>query len=201
MRKYLLIIASLLSIGWSNIGRSEDGCIIKNVKDESCASGRRLYSSLDARLNVCGEASDTNDNLEISGLFCRSPYKCFKDSRSAYADGDNTVAWYNCFLGAAAIPTDEVEPVSVSHPPLMGCVVKNSRDDQCPSGRRLTSGIDQRLSACSDAGNDSSEIIGSYCRSNFQCFKDFKSAYVAGQTEYSWYNCYPGAETISQSDN
>jgi len=193
MKKILVIVANLIVICASGAAHAEDGCVIKNVKDESCESGHRLYSSLDPKLNVCADSS--RNSIKISGLYCRSVHACFRDSRSEYNDRDSNFAWYNCYLGAGPIPeTRDGSPESESF--QYGCVIKEINDESCESGRRLYSKQDARLTECAEVGDDSSEVAGAYCKSRFRCFKDFSSMYRDGDTIFAWYNCYPGAIII-----
>lgn len=194
MKKILQAITGAFFVLCSNVGFSESGCIIKNEQDASCKSGRRLFSSLDPQLNVC--AAEGSDLVELAGVYCRSPYQCYRDAQSAYADGDKTFTWYNCYFGAEPVPSNKPaanQPTELDH---LGCVVKDSRDDSCPSGRRLYSSLDNRLTACANQEGNSVKILGAYCFSRYECFKDQNSVYQDGDTRYAWYNCYPGAAPI-----
>ncbi|MEY4630937.1 MAG: hypothetical protein RIQ81_1057 [Pseudomonadota bacterium] len=187
------IAAVLVLLHTAGFAFAEDGCVIKSTRDDGCQTGRRLYSALDAQLNVCDESG--NDAMQISGLYCRSPHSCFKDFRSVYKDGDAVFAWYNCFLGAAPIPDSQQVPDD-GQSTQSGCVIKDTRDENCASGRRLYSKLDPHLSDCAEIGNDNEEIPGAYCKSNFRCYKDFHSAYQDSGNIYAWYNCFPGAVII-----
>lgn len=187
-------IVGLFLMAVSQLGFAENGCIIKNAQDATCSSGRRLFSSLDFQLNVC--APEGSDLVEISGLYCRSSYQCFRDDQSAYSDGDSTFSWYNCYYGAVAIPASNSSVTQPNTLPDLGCVIKNVRDTTCQSGRRLHSSLDNRLTSCASIEGDSAAILGAFCRSRYECFKDYKSVYQDGDTNYAWYNCYQGATAI-----
>ena len=195
MKRHLLRSLSLLVFLITNISNANDGCIIKNVLDFSCESSRRLVSTLDSRLNVCVIHDD--DALEISGLYCKSPQGCYKDQTSSYSEGDTLFSWYNCYPGALPILRNSSEdPSHKEDPTMIGCVVKNVKDELCPSGRRIFSKKDLSLTACADYGIDSTEIPGAFCMSSFSCLKDFQSLYLDGESIYAWYNCQPGAIPI-----
>lgn len=197
MAKYLPLTFGLLFMLLTTTSNANDGCIIKNMLDFSCESGRRLVSTLDSRLNVCVIHND--DALEISGLYCKSPQGCYKDETSTYFEGDMIFSWYNCYPGARPIRNNRSEEDTRSEDPmLIGCVVKNVKDELCPSGRRLFSKKDMSLTACADYGIDSTEIPGAFCMSSYPCMKDFQSVYLDGESTYAWYNCQPGAVPIEK---
>ena len=195
MRKHFTQTLAFLILFGSHVSTANDGCIIKNIQDFSCESSRRLVSTLDSRLNVCVIHDD--DALEISGLYCKSPQGCYKDQTSTYSEGDTVFSWYNCYPGAHPIlRKSSDDPTRREDPNLIGCVVKNVKDELCPSGRRLFSKKDLSLTACADYGIDSTEIPGAFCMSSFSCLKDFQSLYIDGESTYAWYNCQPGAVAI-----
>jgi len=195
MRKHFTQTLAFLILLVTHISTANDGCIIKNIQDFSCESSRRLVSTLDSRLNVCVIHDD--DALEISGLYCKSPQECYKDQTSTYSEGDTVFSWYNCYPGAHPILRNSSDdPTRREDPNLIGCVVKNVKDELCPSGRRLFSKKDLSLTACADYGIDSTEIPGAFCMSSFSCLKDFQSLYIDGESTYAWYNCQPGAVAI-----
>lgn len=172
---------------------AEPGCVIRVSEDDSCESNLRIHSSLDTEITGCNGPGSSFS--EISGLYCRSPYPCFKDHPSSYKVGNDTISWYNCYFGAIEIPPlDGPQIFTEQHSD--GCVVKDIPDLNCPTGRRLYSQLDSRLNACAESVSDNAEILGAFCKSRLTCYKDFRSVYRDNGTIYAWYNCQPGAFPI-----
>lgn len=193
MKTFYMMAAGLLWCLFATGAYAESGCVIRLQQDQTCDSSLRIYSALDATLNGCADPS--SNFSEISGLYCRSPYPCFKDYPSAYQVGSDVIAWYNCYFGAMTIAPLTGPEAIVEHQ-SEGCVVRNVPDLNCPSGHRLFSQLDSRLNACTDGGFDNAEIEGAFCKSSRKCFKDFRSVYRDDGTVYAWYNCQAGAFPI-----
>lgn len=191
-KAHLFIIGILFSVFTGEVF-AENGCVIRLTQDETCDSSYRINSGLDPEINGC--ANPSSNYSEISGLYCRSPYPCFRDYPSSYQVGSDTISWYNCYFGAATIPPVTGPEILVEHQ-SKGCVVKDVPDLNCPTGHRLYSQLDSRLNACTDSVSDNAEIEGAFCKSSLKCFKDFRSVYRDNGTVYSWYNCQDGAFPI-----
>ncbi len=193
MKTFFMLLACIVGLACESGAYAESGCVVRLTQDETCDSGVRINSGLDTALNGCGNPS--SNFAEITGLYCRSPYPCFKDYPSSYQVGSDILAWYNCYFGAVTIPP-VTGPEGIVEHESEGCVVKNVPDLNCPAGRRLYSQLDSRLTACTESALDNAEIEGAFCKSSLKCYKDFRSAYRDDGTIYAWYNCQPGAFPI-----
>lgn len=188
----MFLIAALWQM-FAGLALAEPGCVIRLTEDDTCNSNFRIISGLDPDINGC--ANPVASFSEISGLYCRSPYSCFKDFPSSYQVGTNTIAWYNCYFGAEVIPAVSGPEVTPEHQ-IEGCVVRDVPDTNCPTSHRLYSQLDSRLNACSDSSPDNAEIAGAFCKTRLKCYKDFRSVYHDNRTTYAWYNCQAGAFPI-----